>query len=354
MSHVLGRRAALAAVVWSLGACGSSGAGGSAGTSGGAGTTGSAGTTASAGTTGNAGTTGGAGATQVANTCAMFPADDAWNTDVSAAAVDATWTQRVQALVGATTKLHPDFGDTYGIPINAVPASQPALPITFDDYPEESDPGPYPFPPPASVKIEGGTATSCDGDCHVLVVQQGTCMLYEGYGCHYANGWHCANGAKWDLKKNGYGQRPVGWTSADAAGLAIAPGILRHDEAAAGPVKHAIRFTVRCTTNKYVKPATHAAVPTNDVCDPKSPNPAMPPMGLRVRMKADYTLAGASPIVANILAGFKKYGMILADNGSNFYFQGDPNAGWSNDDLDLLKQIPASAFEAVGVPPLQP
>lgn len=324
---------------------------GGAGSSG-AGTSGGAGTGA-AGTTGLAGV-GGPPASLAG--CPIFPADDAWNTDVSALGVDATWTQRLNALVGATTRIHPDFGADFGIPINVVPATEPARPITFDDYPEESDPGPYPFPSSTTVKIEGGTAVSCSGDCHVLVVQSGSCLLYEGYGCRFLNGaWHCANGAKWDLKKISYGQRPKDWTSADAAGLPIMPGILRHAEAAAGPVKHAVRFTVRCTTNKYVKPATHQAVPSTSPCDPKNPNPMMPPMGLRVRLKASYDLSAASPIVKNILVGLQHYGMILADNGSNFFFQGDPDPGWSNDDLDQLKAIPASAFEVVApVPPLEP
>ena len=269
-------------------------------------------------------------------------------------AADATWTQNLAALVGAVN-IHPDFGGGYGIPINVVPATQPAVPIVFDDYPEESDPGPYPFPPAATAMIEGGTPTSCDGDCHMLVVQTGACMLYEGYGCASKSGtWHCANGAKWDLKKASYGQRPVGWTSADAAGLPIMPGILRHAEAVAGPLTHAVRFTVHCTTDKYVKPATHEAVPTNSVCDPKNPNPNMPPMGLRVRLKASYDVSTARPIVQNILKGLQRYGMILADNGSDFYFQGDPDPAWSDDDLDQLKKVPASAFEAVMVPPLQP
>jgi hypothetical protein len=344
------------------GAAGTSGGAGAAGTSGGAGagagTSGGAGA-AAAGTSGGAGLSGGAGQSMPHNGgstlggCAIFPSDDAWNQDVSGLTVNATWTQRLQTLVG-TVKVHPDFGDTFGIPINVVPASQAAVPIVFDGYPEESDPGPYPFPPPATIMIEGDSATACGGDCHVLVVQQGTCMLYEGYGCNYmAGAYHCANGAKWDLTKESYGQRKEGWTSADAAGLAIMPGILRHAEAAAGPIKHAVRFTVNCTTNKYVKPATHDAIPTNKICDPKNPNPMMPPMGLRVRLKKSYVVAG-DPVVQNILLGLQTYGMILADNGSNFFFQGDPDPGWTNDILDQLKMIPASAFEVVDASPLPP
>ncbi|HSZ82928.1 MAG TPA: hypothetical protein VLA14_11630 [Polyangia bacterium] len=285
--------------------------------------------------------------------CSIFPPTDVWNTDVSSLSVNATWTSRLQTLVG-DIKVHPDFGDTFGIPINVVPASQPAVAVVFDDYPDESDPGPYPFPPPASILIEGGSATACDGDCHVLVVQQGACMLYEGYGCSYRSGaYHCANGAKWDLEKVSEGQRTVGWTSADAAGLAVMPGILRHAEAMAGPLRHAVRFTVDCTQNKYVAPATHDAVPTNQICDPDHPNPMMPPMGLRVRLKSSYPVAG-DPIIQNIIVGLQRYGMILADNGSNFFFQGDPDPGWTDDVLDQLKAIPASAFEVVDASPLPP
>jgi len=339
--------------------CGSGGApamSGMAGDSGTAGASSAAGTSGSAGAPGTAGVGTGPGGEPTLGGCSIFPPTDVWNTDVSGLSVNATWTSRLQTLVGAV-KVHPDFGDTFGIPINVVPASQPAVPIVFDDYPDESDPGPYPFPPPASIMIEGGSGTACDGDCHALVVQQGTCMLYEGYGCtSYTNGtYHCANGAKWDLKKNSEGQRPVGWTSADAAGLAIMPGILRHAEAMAGPLQHAVRFTVDCTQDKYVAPATHEAVPTNkpSMCDPAHPNPMMPPMGLRVRLKSSYPVAG-DPIIQNIIVGLQKYGMILADNGSNFFFQGDPDPGWTDDILDQLKAIPASAFEVVNASPLPP
>jgi hypothetical protein len=317
--------------------------------------------TSSSGATGSAGTMGTAGMggppASLAD-CPVFTPDDDWNKDVSGLGVDATWTQRLNTLVG-TAKIHPDFGADFGIPINVVPSTQQAVVITFDSYPKESDPGPYPFPNASTVMIEGGAPTTCSGDCHVLVVQTGACMLYEGYGCKITGGsWHCANGAKWDLKKLSYGQRPKGWTSADAAGLPIMPGIVRYAEAAAGVVKHAIRFTVKCTTDKYVKPATHDAVPTvsaNPVCDPNNPNPMMPPMGLRVRLKASYDTSTASPVAKNVLLGLQHYGMILADNGSNFFFQGDPNPGWTNAILDELKAVPASAFEVVApVPPLEP
>jgi len=304
-------------------------------------------TTGAAGTGSATGLAGTGGPPANLGDCPIFPANDDWNTDVSGLAADATWTTRLSTLVG-TAKVHPDFGDGYGIPINVVPASQAAVPIVFDQYADESDPGPYPFPGPTAIIIEGGAATTCSGDCHVLVVQTGTCMLYEGYACKYTGGaWHCGNGAKWDLRKVAYGQRKTGWTSADAAGLPIMPGILRFAEATAGPVQHAVRFTLKCTTDMFVKPATHEAGSCTS-------NVNAPPMGLRVRLKASYSAPGAMPIVQNILSGLQHYGMILADNGSNFYFQGDPNTGWTDDILNQLKAIPASAFEVVAPSPLPP
>jgi hypothetical protein len=307
----------------------------------GAGTGNSAGS--GTGTPGNPGEVGG---------CRMFPPSDDWNLDVSGLAADAPWTEKVGALVG-DANIHPDYGvdgqDLYGIPINVVPESQPPADVVFEWYPEESDPGPYPFPGPDDVIIEGNSPESCDGDCHLIAIQQGVCMLYEGYACEYRDAaWHCGNGAKWDLNEVGYGQRPDGWTSADAAGLAIAPGLLRYEEVRAGEVTHALRFTLDCTTDKYVKPGTHYAVP--DGCDPADG----PPMGTRVRLKADFDISSYSASAQVVLKGMKKYGMILADNGSNFYFQGEANAGWTEDDIEPLKDVPASAFEVVAMPPLMP
>jgi len=282
--------------------------------------------------------------------CAVFTADDDWNRDVSGAPADATWTQRLQRMVG-NVRIHPDYGGAgeYGIPINVVPQDQTMAAITFDWYADESDPGPYPFPAPATIKIEGSSPTSCDGDCHVLVVQQGSCELYEGYACeHRGDGWHCGNGAKWDLTRRSLGQRTKGWTSADAAGLPIMAGVLRYDEVAAGEVRHAIRFTVNCTRPNYVAPATHFAVP--DGCS----DPDAPPMGLRVRLRADYDISSAPRGAQVVMTAMKRYGMILADNGSNFYFQGEAHPGWSEDDIDALKGVPASAFEVISPPPLEP
>ncbi len=293
------------------------------------------------------------GDSPVIGDCAVFPPNDPWNTSVYDAEADQDWTERLHSLVGGVN-LHPDFGGQgeYGIPINVVPEDQEFVEIAFDWYGDESDPGPYPFPGPDDVNIEGHSPTACDGDCHLLVVQQGACMLYEGYACEYqSDGWHCGSGAVWDLSRIGPGQRPEGWTSVDAAGLAVTPGILRYSEVVAGEVRHAIRFTVDCTTDHYVAPATHYAVPGG--CDADDPN--APPMGLRVRLNRDFDVSGYRPNVQVILTAMQHYGMMLADNGSNFYFQGDADPAWSDDDLDELKSISSDEFEVVGpVGPLGP
>jgi len=277
--------------------------------------------------------------------CTMFPAADEWNRDISGDPVDAAWTTKLQTMVG-NINIHPDYGAGYGIPVNVAPKSEPEVPITYDGYPNESDPGPYQLPDPSVAKIEGGTPASCDGDCHFLVVESGSCTLFEGYACSYTSGWRCSNGAKWDLTKVSYGQRTKGWTSADAAGLPITPGLVRLDEVRAGKVTHAIRFTVKCTSANFVAPATHDAVPGS--CDASSP-----PMGLRVRMKADYDISSLSPSAQVVAKGMKAFGMIIADNGSNFFFQGTDDPGWTDQDIEPLKTIPASAFEVIVPPPLE-
>jgi hypothetical protein len=258
----------------------------------------------------------------------------------------------LHALVG-NVNLHPDYGvdgtELYGIPINVVPETQPAVGIDFYWYDHESDPGPYPLPGPLDVIIEGNNPLECDGDCHLLVLQQGTCQLFEGYACYYSAGWQCGGGARWDLTRQSYGQRQKGWTSADAAGLAITPGILRHDEVRSGEVRHALRFTVPCTSPNFVAPATHHAVPGG--CDENDPN--APPMGLRVRLRADYDLSRASESARVVLRAMQRYGMILADNGSPFYFQGEAHRGWTDADIEPLKAVPASAFEVIAPPPLE-
>ena len=274
--------------------------------------------------------------------CPLFTPDDAWNADVSGRAVNTTWTNQINALLGAVN-IHPDFGARYGIPINVVPASQPAVPITFDKYGDESDPGPYPFPGPGTVKVEGTSdPAKCDGDCHVIAVQQGSCMLYEAWACHYgSSGWICGTGAKWDLKRKSTGQRPDDWTSADAGGLPIYAGLARYEEVMAGEITHAIRFTLPCTAPDRVLPATHRA---GHCAGPNSP-----PMGIRVRLKANYDIGSYGPVAQKFLRAFKKYGLILADNGgsrSTFYFQSEAHPSWPRE-INDLKKVPVSAFEAV-------
>jgi hypothetical protein len=285
----------------------------------------------------------------------MFTADDEWNRDVTNDATDSGWTTTLFA--NATLKaLHPDFGPGFGIPFNVVPETQPKLDMTFD-YAGDSDPGPYPFPA-SSAKVEGGTPADCSGDCHVLTVEQTACLLYEGWDCHYTagtNSWHCGSGAKFDLTKNSYGQRPVTWTSADAAGLAILPGLVKYSEVAAGAVNHAIRFTMHCTQDGYVKPASHQAVPTGQGGCPKGISTSdleagYPPMGLRIRLQKGYDTSGLSAQAKVIAAAMKQYGMILADNGSDYFFQGDDDAGWDNDQLGDLKKIPGDAFDVLTFP----
>lgn len=345
--------------IWGTAGCGTTEMGAPAGTggAGGAGNRGGAGTGSvgsGAGTSGNGGPgTGGmmsgagsGGAPVIGSSgCPLFSTDDAWNRDVSAAPVDAAWTTKLAALVG-DIKLHPDFGAGYGIPFNVVPATQPNVPIAYDQYGDESDPGPFPLPEVGAARIEGSDdPRACDGDCHLLVIQQTTCLLFEGWACRYDNGagWICGSGARWDLTKNSYGQRPKGWTSADAAGLSVYAGLARYEEVAAGAITHAIRFTTKCSAPSYIAPATHAA----GNC---STNANAPPMGLRVRMKAAYDGTSLSAEAQVFVRAFKKYGMILADNGSNFYFQSEDNAAWPDRMIEDLKKIPASAFEVVTAP----
>ncbi|MEP7201321.1 MAG: hypothetical protein ABI894_01870 [Ilumatobacteraceae bacterium] len=268
--------------------------------------------------------------------CSVFPVTNAWNQEVASAPLhprSAEIISHIQAVGG--DNLHPDFGENplYGIPYVIVPADQPAVPITYDAYGDESDPGPFPIP--LSAPVEGGGA---GGDQHVLVVQEGSCQLYELFvGRRSGAGWVAASGAKFDLNTGAL--RPLGWTSADAAGLPILPGLVRYDEVAAGFIGHAIRATFSQTQKGYVLPATHFASSNSD--------PTLPAMGMRLRLRADFdvnALTGQSKVIA---AAMQRYGLIVADNGSNWFFQGAPNPGWNDDDLNQLKSIPGTAFEVV-------
>lgn len=268
--------------------------------------------------------------------CSIFPADNPWNQDVSKLAVHPLSSTYITS-IGMSKTLHPDFGENqdYGIPFNVVSGSQPKVPITFTAYGDESDPGPYPIPPNAKVEA------SSDG--HLLVLEKDSCTLYEMYVAQKTyQGWSADSAAVWHLNSNAL--RPIGWTSADAAGLPILPGLVRYDEVAAGEIKHAIRFTASQTQNAFIRPASHVA---------GSNNQAYPPMGLRVRLKASYDVSHLTGQALVIATAMKKYGMILADNGSSWFFTGATDPGWNDDQLSQLKSIPGSAFEAVDTGPTE-
>ena len=269
--------------------------------------------------------------------CRVFPSDNAWNADVSRAPVRANSAQYVANINSSgNTMLHPDFGGggAYGIPFKVVDSTEPRRRIVYTAYGDESDPGPFPVPPDAPV--EGGNAS--DGDRHVLVVQRGTCHLYElGRAFWRGDHWDADVGVNWNLGSNAL--RPLGWTSADAAGLPILPGLVRYDEVASGAVKHALRFTVSRTQKGYVFPATHYASSSTD--------PSRPPMGLRFRLKASFDTTRYTGQARVIVEALKKYGMIVADNGSNWFITGASDTRWNDTDLDQLKVVPGSAFEVV-------
>lgn len=270
--------------------------------------------------------------------CPVFPANNAWNTDVSNFPVDGNSANYLGGIagLGGNQKLHADFGSdpTYGIPYVVVPASQPTVPITFTAYGDESDPGPYPVP--SNAPVEGGVNST--GDRHVLVLQQGACKLYEMYRAFPAGaGWNADSGAVFDLNSNAL--RPEGWTSADAAGLPILPGLVRYDELKSGQINHALRFTVASTQRAYIHPAVHWAS--------SSTNPNLPPMGLRLRLKASFDTSPYTGDTRVILEALKKYGMIVADNGSNWFISGATDSRWNDTDLNQLKLVPGSAFEVV-------
>ncbi|MGE3587162.1 MAG: hypothetical protein AB7L17_05525 [Ilumatobacteraceae bacterium] len=269
--------------------------------------------------------------------CQVFPGDNPWNTDISAAPLHPRSRQIVDKILSVGGDfLHPDFGSNpdYGIPYVVVPPDQPLVPIELTEYADESDPGPYPVP--LDAPVEGGADS--DGDRHVLVVQQGTCILYE-MGVAYPNGagWTAYVGAKWDLRTGAL--RPLTWTSADAAGLPILPGLVRYDEVAAGAVRHAIRVTFSQTQRAFILPATHFASSRTD--------PDLPPMGMRFRLSSSFDTSGFTGQSRVIVEAMKRYGFIVADNGSNWYFQGASDPRWDDDDLEQLKSIPGSAFEVV-------
>ncbi len=265
-----------------------------------------------------------------------FPPDNPWNTDISTALVDPNSAALIGS-IGLTAGLHPDFGTTYngapnGIPYTVVPPNQATVPVSFD-VAGESDPGPYPIPPAAPV--EAGS------DAHVLVVDPGNNRLWELDAAQRLNdgaSWHAYSGASFDTTSNAL--RPDGWTSADAAGLPIFPGLVRYDEVVIhGAIHHALRFTVQTTRKGYVHPATHFAS--------SNTNANLPPMGMRVRLKAGVDISGYPAHVRVILQALKTYGMFVADNGGNWFLSGAPDSRWDDNELATMSGIKGSDFEVV-------
>jgi hypothetical protein len=283
--------------------------------------------------------------TAVATSCTIFPPDNPWNTDISVYPIHPNSAAYVN-FIGSTKFLHPDFGTFWdggpiGIPYVVVPGDQPPVPVAFL-YGDESDAGPYPIPP--NPPIEGGADST--GDRHVLMLGLERCQLHELYyawppgssGDPYTDRWYAGSGAIFDLRSNAL--RPDGWTSADAAGLPILAGLVRYDEVVErGVIPHALRFTVRATQKGYIHPATHYASSSTDA--------TRPPMGLRLRMKGSYNCSAYSSEVQVICTALKKYGMFVADNGSDWYVSGAHDPRWNDDRVGDLKKIPGSAFEAV-------
>lgn len=276
--------------------------------------------------------------------CAVFPADNPWNQDISTLPLHPRSDQiiaKIQSIGG--DNLHPDFGENpnYGIPYVVVDADQLSVPITYDAYGDESDPGPFPIPLDARVE---GVPGATSGDRHVIAVQRETCELFELFAARQTGaGWTAASGVRFDLGSNTL--RPLGWTSADAAGLPILPGLVRYDEVAAGEINHAIRVTMSQTQRGYILPATHFASSSTD--------PDLPPMGLRLRLRADADLTRLSGQALVIAEAMQRYGLIVADNGSNWFFQGSHDPGWDDDNLNQLKDIPGSSFEVVDTGPVR-
>ncbi len=261
------------------------------------------------------------------STCPMFPASNVWNKDISKLPV-ASNSATMIAAIGLDARLHPDFdaiGD--GIPYNVVTSSTPTYKVSFE-YADESDPGPYPIP--ASPKIESGS------DRHMLLLDTSACRLYELYDAtRSGSSWHAGSGAIWNLRSNAL--RPAGWTSADAAGLPILPGLVLYSQVASGSINHAIRFTAPHTCG-FIYPARHETA---------APCKTLPPMGLRLRLKASVDISGFGPQARVVLTALKKYGMILADNGSPWYITGEPSSHWNDDELHKLGNLTGADFEVV-------
>ena len=264
----------------------------------------------------------------------LFASGSAWNQDVSALPVDSQSDAYIAA-IGTGTALHPDFGTQYGIPYIVVDSSnEPKVPIELGIYGSESDPGPFAIPADAPTE-------TTSSDSHVLALDRATCWLYEIYvaSVNTDGSWNGDSTALWDMLNNASQSRPYDWTSADAAGLPIFAGLVRHDEVARGSIDHALRFTVSNTRKAYVAPASHWAS--------SSTSATRLPMGARLRLKASVDISGFSAANQVILTALKKYGMILADNGSNMFITGAKDPGWNDNDLNALKRLTAADFEVV-------
>jgi hypothetical protein len=260
--------------------------------------------------------------------CPIFPASNPWNQRVDRLPVDPR-SDAIVAAIGADEPLHPDFGTRYGIPFTTVSAHQKRVRVNFD-YADESDKGPYPIP--ADVPLEQGS------DSHALIVDRDRCRLYELFAAHRTGrSWHAGSGAIWNLRSDKL--RPKGWTSADAAGLPILPGLARWDDVKRGSIDHALRFTVAQTRDAFVFPARHAA---SDLTDPN-----LPPMGLRLRLKASVDVSKLPSQARIVAVALQRYGMIVADNGSDWFVTGAPSPHWDDEQLDALKRLRGSDFEVV-------
>jgi hypothetical protein len=274
--------------------------------------------------------------------CPVFPETNVWNKRVWSLPLR-TDSRTIVNAIGARLSLHADFGaglwdgGPIGIPITVVDSTTPRSSVDFD-YADESDAGPYPIP--NDVAIEGGPAA--DGDRHAILVDSDACRLYELFDLQPS--WSAGSGAIWNLTSNAL--RPRGWTSADAAGLPILPGLARYDEVAAGSIDHALRFTVRRSRHAYIYPARHFASPYT--------SKSLPPMGLRLRLRRDFFVGSFPPQAQVVLKALKRYGMIVADNGSSWYVSGAPDPRWDNDDLHTLGRLKGSDFRVVDTSTLRP
>ncbi|HEV2973609.1 MAG TPA: hypothetical protein VGX69_01270 [Solirubrobacteraceae bacterium] len=272
--------------------------------------------------------------------CPLFPTNNALNQDISKAPVDPDSARYIES-IGASGHLHASFGaePIYGMPYSVAGPQQPKVPVRFTLSPQSSDPGPYPIPPNAPIQGEG----TGPGDHHLLVLQSGTCKLYELYlARRQGSGWEAGSGAVFNLRSNAL--RPDGWGSADAAGLPIFPLLARYQEVRAGAIEHALRVTVRRTQRGFIHPATHFSSSSTD--------PSLPPMGLRLRLKASFDTSGYHGQALIVLRALKRYGLIVADEGDAWDIGGATNPGWNDRDLHQLETVPGSALEAVSTGPI--